>query len=199
MELFIITVIEWMNNNNGTIMALLTLVYVGATILILKVNKDMVKESVKLREAESRPYVIAYLEERNTGSVFLKIENIGKSIARNIKISSNIRIEYPDSYSISDSYIFNNHFTLAPNQKIDFFIHQTKVGGIKVKEDSEGLYPTYLLTISYENDNNKYEEKNPIDLNIVKHRIYEKNEDRIKYIVEELKEIKETLESTTKV
>lgn len=187
-----------MNNNNGTIMAFLTLIYVVATIFILKANKEMVKESIKVREAETRPYVIAYLEERNTGSVFLKIENIGKSIARNIKISSNIRIEYPNSYSISDSYIFNNPFTLAPNQKIDFFIHQTTVGGIKVKEDSEGLYPIYLLTISYENDDNKYEENNPIDLNIVKHRIYENDEDRIKYIVEELKGIKKSL-STTKV
>ncbi|MEK5232057.1 hypothetical protein MHB42_09805 [Lysinibacillus sp. FSL K6-0232] len=186
-----------MNDNNGTIMALLTLVYVGATILILKANKDMVKESVKLREAESRPYVIAYLEERSTGSVFLTIENIGKSIADNVKISSNRKIEYPEFYHISDSYIFRNPFMLAPNQKIDFFIHQTTSGSVKVKKDSNGLYPIYLLNISYESDNNRYEEKNVIDLNIVKHRVYEENKDRIKYIVEELKDIKVLLKNKT--
>ena len=81
----------------------------------------MVKESIKVREAETRPYVVAYLEERNTGGVFLVIENTGRSIASNIKLSSNIKIEYPKIHQISNSYAFNNPFNLAPNQKIDFF------------------------------------------------------------------------------
>ncbi|MDC6267326.1 hypothetical protein [Lysinibacillus fusiformis] len=187
-----------MNDNNGTIMALLTLVYVGATILILKANKDMVKESVKLREAESRPYVIAYLEERDTGSAYLVIENIGKSMAYNVEMSSDIKIEYPTIHKISNSYVFNNSFSLAPNQKIDFFLHHI-TNGEKVKEDVNGLYPIYKLTMNYANNNKNYSEENIVDLNIVKHRVYEKNEDRIKYIVTELKAIKNSLKDKTKV
>ena len=190
--MFIIVILDWMNSNNGMIMALLTFVYVAATIQILKVNKDMVKESVKLREAESRPYVVAYLEERATGGVYLVIENIGKSMAYNVKVSSDIEIKYPRIHQISNSYVFNNSFSLAPNQKIDFFIHHL-VDDEKVKEDINGLYPIYNLTMRYENSNNKYTDENVVDINIIKQRIYEVNKDRLKYVVEELQEIKSTL------
>lgn len=178
-------------------MAILTLVYVGATIRILKVNKDMVKESVKLREVESRPYVIAYLDERSTGGVYLVIKNTGKSMAYNTTLSSDVKIECPKNYHISNSYVFNNSFSLAPNQKIDFFIHHLFVGE-RLTEDENGLNPIYKLKIRYENSDSQYIDESIVDLNILKQRVREKNDDRLKYVVKELQEIKSVLSEKQK-
>lgn len=57
------TYIHWLNNNQWFVMCLLTFVYVVATIVIVYYNKKSIKEMIKIREEDNRPYVFANLEK----------------------------------------------------------------------------------------------------------------------------------------
>ena len=58
MEVNMSTYIHWLNNNQGFVMCLLTFVYVVATIVIVYYNKKSIKEMIKTREEDNRPYVL---------------------------------------------------------------------------------------------------------------------------------------------
>ena len=54
--------IDWLNDNQGAVMAALTAVYAIATIVIVRSSRSSVEEQRKLRAEQFRPFVIADLE-----------------------------------------------------------------------------------------------------------------------------------------
>jgi hypothetical protein len=72
--------INWLNNNQGFTMSVLTLVYVLATIVIVIYNRKSIRELQKTREEESRPYIFACLH-RDPRDVYFyfRIKNYGKT------------------------------------------------------------------------------------------------------------------------
>jgi hypothetical protein len=85
-------VIEWMNCNQGFLMALLTLAYVIATVvmawLMLRSNGIAMRSlahAVVLEDRRSRPYLVFDLEFTDK-CVFAVLKNIGLSPALKIKI-----------------------------------------------------------------------------------------------------------------
>ena len=95
--------IEWCNHNSGFLMVVITAIYTFATILILKSNRkanilaqqeiDTFKE---IHRQERRPYLTCKIvEEVKNGSSNKTwwIENIGKTTACNINISTKPPLE----------------------------------------------------------------------------------------------------------
>ena len=76
-------------------MCLLTFVYVVATIVIVYYNKKSIKEMIKTREEDNRPYVFANLEKYPRDRFFtLKIKNYGKLSAKINKIEIEPKINF---------------------------------------------------------------------------------------------------------
>lgn len=90
------TVIEWINQNDGFIMGLLTLVYVIATILICffnyksaKATKEQIKEAQTQFRAQNRPNVIPCFSMIEGEMFCLTFKNIGNECAKDLKITIN--------------------------------------------------------------------------------------------------------------
>lgn len=88
--------VKWINDNNGFIIALLTFVYVIATILICvfnyksaKATKEQTKESYEQFIENSRARVVPKIIELEGEILCLCFQNIGKDIATNLIIDVN--------------------------------------------------------------------------------------------------------------
>lgn len=77
-------IIEFLNYNQGAVIACLTFVYVVATLVIVYFNKRSIDEMRATREEEIRPYVFAYLAfvPRENQRCTLVLKNYGKCGAR---------------------------------------------------------------------------------------------------------------------
>lgn len=156
-------IIKFLDQHNGFIMAILTFVYVVFTIFIFIANSRSVKEMKLSREEENRPYIISYFYLKPKGTAELIIENIGKSIARNVSIKIFPEFKFPKNCPLSDSYILNKPIpSMPPNYKIKAFVGMT--WDFKQKD---GSFPIYNIEINYNNTSGKlYRDYYIIDLNI---------------------------------
>ncbi len=87
------TIIEWLNNNNGAIMAILTFVYVVATILICYYNhksaiatQRQTAESQRQFEEQNRAHIIPKFGVLEGQLYCLVFQNIGRTMADNLQI-----------------------------------------------------------------------------------------------------------------
>ncbi|PTL38126.1 hypothetical protein [Alkalicoccus saliphilus] len=156
-------VVLWLNDNNGAVLALLTLIYVLTTFLIFYANLSSVKEMQKSREEENRPYIVVYLRYLNNGGVEFVVKNIGKTLAKNISITSNPDIDYPKERPLSKSNLLNNTISnMAPDFEYSGLLE--KVWDLK---DKEGNFPTYAITVFYIDTKEKgYKEEYVLDFNV---------------------------------
>ena len=88
------SIITWLNGNNGFVMALLTFVYVIATIFICvfnykaaKATKEQTKESYKQFIENNRAHVIPKIVVLEGEMLCLSFQNIGKDIATEVVIN----------------------------------------------------------------------------------------------------------------
>ena len=95
--------VEWLNENAGSVMAILTGVYVIATILILLESRrtnclqsDAIKQSIAFERARNRPYVVfaiqselrTHSEHDSDAYYFASAKNMGVSSAHNVSIKT---------------------------------------------------------------------------------------------------------------
>ena len=77
--------INWTNSNQGIITALLTLVYIGATLWLADLARRQLRQATDLERSRTRPFVIFdLLVEHN--SVFATVHNIGQTPAYDVRI-----------------------------------------------------------------------------------------------------------------
>ena len=123
--------IDWLNQNSGLIMAILTLVYAVTTILIwwsghkaTQTAQQQLKESKEQTFEISRGLLIAKIYEVDK-NVILTFENIGKSIVKDATIT--ISKEFVDIFSKTSDLLSNmnaqRHY-FAPAQKVNFFLYK---------------------------------------------------------------------------
>lgn len=162
----VVGIISWMNDNNGFIMGVLTLVYVVATWKILNANKKSVEEMVKTREEENRPYIIAYFDVNPNNIVRFVVKNIGKTMAYNVKIESDVPFEYPLGHPLKLSNIFTKPI---PNMPPDFVLNPYMDTLVDIKNE-DGDYPVYNIDIKYSDKDGKktYKDRYVLDLNVHK-------------------------------
>lgn len=79
-------IINWLNQNAGATSAILTAVYVIATIIIIFYNHKTVKEMRHTRKQEIKPQIVLSFETRRKGLLCLVVKNSGSSAAKNLKI-----------------------------------------------------------------------------------------------------------------
>ncbi|MFA6940498.1 MAG: hypothetical protein WCQ54_05870 [Clostridiaceae bacterium] len=146
-----IELVNWLNNNQGFAMSVLTLVYVVATIIIVIYNRKSIKELQNTREDESRPYIFAYLHKDPRDICFsLRIKNYGKTGAKIENIEIAPILKFANNKNVGE---FLNNVILAPNQMLQFIL---------LERNKETALKTYDVTISYYPTNNckkLYEEK----------------------------------------
>jgi hypothetical protein len=112
--------IEWLNQNQGFVMSLLTAVYVIATVVIVIYNRKSIKEMQRSREEESRPYVFAHLNKDSRDlDFYLRIKNYGKTgaIIEQIKINPSLKFIHN-----TEIETFLKNVVLAPNQTLQFIV-----------------------------------------------------------------------------
>ncbi len=90
------SVVTWLNDNNGFVMAILTSVYVIATILICifnyksaKATKEQTRESYKQFIENNRAHIVPKIITLEGEMLCLCFQNIGKDIASDVKINVN--------------------------------------------------------------------------------------------------------------
>lgn len=87
---------NWLNENNGFLMVILTSVYVVATIIICwanlksaKASREQTAEQKRQFEAINRPQIDVSLEIIRSNSVALKVENTGTKYAHDVNVEIN--------------------------------------------------------------------------------------------------------------
>ena len=95
--------VQWLNDNGGFVMAMLTAAYVGTTLIMAKhmsrANKlasDSLALVAKLEGQRSRPYLVFDLESRRK-IVTAVLRNIGKTPAYNVKVAVSPALEHSDT------------------------------------------------------------------------------------------------------
>lgn len=143
--------VSFLNANQGAIMALLTFVYVIATIIIVVFNKKTIDEMKVAREEESRPYVFAYFAfvARETKTCTLVVKNYGKTGARIDKFSISPSVSLIKGFN--DCSFFKDTI-LAPGQSIRLLI---------IDEKNSMIDQEYRISIAYSSlsGSNSYSEE----------------------------------------
>lgn len=113
--------IEFLNANQGAVMAALTAVYVIATVVIVIYNKKSIDELRKTRESESRPYLFLYLAKiPREQHYYLVLRNFGRTGGKicNAKISPGL----PFLKGVADASFLDNT-VVAPSQSIHLLVY----------------------------------------------------------------------------
>lgn len=205
--------IEWLNQNQGFVMALLTLVYVCATIFLafltlktkqigedareisreakeisnkaLEISENHLKLIADLEKQRVRPYVLFNLYN-DDGKTFATVKNYGLTSASDVKIS--IEPKLVNTSSDDESILASQTiFFMPPSFEIKDNIGLSHVFYQNFEQAKFRGKVNYKDAFGNGYENNFY-----IDLDILRRRIYTK-EIFGKEIVEELKQINENI------
>jgi hypothetical protein len=152
------------------ILVIITGIYVFLTYLILRANRDTIKEMQKQNESYLRPYILISVFIPSGSIVFyLRIKNIGKSIAGNVKLEMD-----RDFYQFGGNNASDNIKTFAcfasqiksfpPDSEINLELAQ---GFVVFGEKGDPLKTpkSFVVTARYDWENRHYVESTTIDLN----------------------------------
>lgn len=131
------SILDWCNENSGFVMAMLTLVYVLATIglAFLAVHANSISQkhlsaTLEIEKDRMRPYLVfdLFLERH---FVHVRLKNVGKTEARNVRIDINPSLQtllggkgaYPPEEKCLDiSFITKGVYQVAPNAEISALV-----------------------------------------------------------------------------
>lgn len=86
-----------------------------------KVSEKTLEEMKETRDQEAAPYVVAYFDFKDH-EIDLVVENVGKGLARDIKIEFEPKLQNSDGEGINDlSLIKDGIGSIPPNYKIKTF------------------------------------------------------------------------------
>ena len=112
--------IDWMNQNSGFMLVLLTAAYVFCTGLLYRSAKQSNNHAKQLYEADNRPVVICDFFSENT-SLYFRIKNFGRASAIDIKLAAQGPApELLDDW-MDNSAVGNGITCLAPSAERVFF------------------------------------------------------------------------------
>jgi hypothetical protein len=182
--------VNWLNQNQGVVMATLTFVYVIATIVIaglsVKSNRlaqQSIETIVELEKNRLRPYVIFNLSSSIRKKItFASIKNFGLTAAYNIKVSIDPALTH--HYDGQSPLTHRDILLLPPHERITDLIDSSPAFHQQYPD------PVFKGVVQYEDSNGKqYKEPFRIDLTFLKKRVYVRDAS----IADELKELNKTL------
>ncbi len=178
-------IIEWSNRNTGFLMALLTAVYVIATIWIVYESRRSNRLAALFEKDKNRPHVIFWIESemQTHGQNFSMIEFVGKvrnegaSTAHDIKITSSPKLsarqDVDKKIYYTPSFIENTTSILVPKQMLVEAIGPTKY----LLEDNEDKNLKFDVLIEFcDMHGEKYSTNYKIDLSRNKSRMFTEDE-----------------------
>lgn len=158
--------IAFLDNHNGSLMVLVTAVYVIATIFICRANiksaratKDQLAETKRQYEEEHRPYISYQFFYKRRTWYGMRFTNHGQRVASHVRITLNQ--EFLDSISkvqFADSLkkLQDKEFTLGIGQSYDVFF------GAEEFRNNPNKKPI-IGKIQYQDSNSTYSEMFEID------------------------------------
>jgi len=150
-----------MNQILTATLVLITAFYAWATYKILKANEKVVDKMHEQAEAMTRPYVtVAALLEVDNPIFYLRITNMGKTAATNLKLS----LDKP-AYKLAEKSAFNDMIkSFPPGAEIIFLLAQSFV--IFADNADSNITPScFTVTAEYSYGEKRVVEANIIDLN----------------------------------
>jgi hypothetical protein len=160
--------LQILNENQGAVMAILTSVYVLATLVLVEFSKRQAKTNqqtldflAKVEHARHRPYVIFDIVYRDLVA-YASIRNIGMSSALKINVSVTPRLQWDDQ-SGEIAFIKTGLAFLAPNREVS-----EPLGTLGTMTN---MYPEFKFAsaVCYQDgDGRTYEEPFLIDLSYIK-------------------------------
>ena len=112
---------SWLNANSGAFVAVLTAIYVLATILIFLANFKVIREMRLSREQLLRPLLVMSFESRRGGLMCLVLRNLGGSTANNLRVElSGDSINYLPKDQERFKNLKSASLTIVPKQEIIF-------------------------------------------------------------------------------
>jgi len=173
-----------MNLTPEWVTAIATIILVFSTIIYVFFTYKLTKETVKLREVETSPFMSLHIDG-SSWVLRLIIKNIGKAPAYNISFNIDKKFE---SYFSCGCSLKDKISYFAPNQEIFFSLG--KFSDLeKIEEKSIPIKVVY-----YSKDNNKFEESFSLEWKHLSGTLTDTNRlDKIKKAIDETtKELKET-------
>ena len=182
--------VNWLNQNQAVVMAMLTFVYVVATIVIeglsiqttrlAQKNLDM---ALQLERNRLRPYVVFNISSSTARKyTYASIKNRGLSAAYNVKVS--IKPALVHHYDGQSPLTHREILFLPPDEEITDAIDSSPAFHEKYPE------PVFEGDVQYADlAGNKYAEPFRIDLTFLKKRIYIREAS----VGDELKQLNETV------
>jgi len=183
---------NWLNQNQGFVMAVLTFVYVVATIIIAVLSikttglaQKNLDTALELEKNRLRPYVIFNLSSSiRKKSTYASIKNYGLTAAYNIKVSIDPALAH--HYDGQSPLTHRDILFLPPSERVTDLIDSSPAFHQRYPQ------PLFEGTVQYEDlRGTKYKEPFRIDLTFLKKRIYRSDTS----LVDELKQLNSTLES----
>lgn len=118
---------EWINQNSGGILAILTLVYTAATMILVIMNQKTIREMQLTRKHQMLPFVSISFDIIRRGLCCLIIKNHGNSVAKAITVNfTDECLERLKLVVDEDDMVLSNlskgHMVLAPGQTQYFCI-----------------------------------------------------------------------------
>ena len=210
-------IINWLNQNNGFIMSLLTFVYVVATILICvfnyksaKATKDQTKESYNQFIENNRAHIVPKIIVLEGEMLCLAFQNIGHDIAMDVVIDVNEEWlkKLEQTVKLSE---FAASLRKIKSKKIFLTVDQQICYGLCIPGDGTKDYDILseeelIVNISYKSLNKKYSECFHIHFDAYNHIVDQSDYTRLtkKQIAEmrqankELKNIKDSIQNQQK-
>ncbi len=122
--------------------------------------ENTLREMKKTREEENAPYVVVSTEStQNSPIINLVFQNIGKNVARDVKMEFTPRLEsglYRNEALDSSSFIKNGFHSIVPNEKISIpldlgtsYLEQNRPLEYTVKVTYFGDIPEYKRELTY--------------------------------------------------
>ena len=109
------------------------------------ISRQVLEEMRENRDQETAPYVVAYFDVLSyTPLILLAIENIGKSIANNVKLEFDPPLKSGTQFINEASFIKNNIASMPPNYKILAILD-----GPSYYDKSKNNPMSYKVKISY--------------------------------------------------
>ena len=178
-------------------LVIVTGIYSFITFKLLRANERSVAIMRDQSEALSRPLILVKLLIIRKVMLCLLIQNIGKSPAKNLKITLNKNFykygEKKENNNLAKYPAFNNIiFSFAPGQALTFDLAQS----FKIFDNNadENIMPKkFIISTSYSSESKEYNESHQIDLEAFLHmNVRATNEfDKLDEIESELNKIAE--------
>lgn len=135
--------VEWLNHNQGAVMAVLTLVYVLTTITLALFTYKSLTVAQNVGRESVRPYLVFDIQVRDL-SVYAILKNLGRTPARNVRIRIKPLLEVASGQKKTECHLTSVTIPLmAPGREIVDLVD----GGPRFHE----LYPDTIFhgTIVY--------------------------------------------------